>query len=622
MDAKETLKEKLKLLPTDPGVYRYYSAQNKILYIGKAKNLKNRVRTYFNPAGLYDPRIENLVPLITDLDWIVTNTETEALILEEQLIKRHKPKFNIELKDDKTYPYFKITIKERFPRLFLTREIKKDGSIYFGPYVSVKVARAAEYVIRKNFPLRRSKMNLDGTRDYRPCLNYQMKQCFAPCANKISVEDYGQLVSKVIQLLKGNGQDLIKLLEEEMSLKSEAMLYEEAGALRDQMGAVEKTLQKQRVLSKHKIDRDVIALTRLGGFAGIQILFIRGGILLSDDFVFVKDGEMYNDTELLRSVLSRQYVKSGRPLPREIIVPESDESLTIIQEYCSQLRGTKVDLLVPQKGEKKELLKLAFKNAEQNIKLKMEEAQADDMILKEVQSYLHLRNLPNKVECFDISNISGTSNVGGMIVWEGNEPKKSEFRKYKIKSFEGANDFLAMQEVLIRRYSRMIEEDQTPPDLILIDGGKGQVSAAVEVLNELRLDFTKTDVIGLAKGRSEKRRGVIKEEDYEYVIRPGQKNPIPLKKNSKTLHFLQNIRDEVHRFAITFHRQVRGKETLKSVMESIDGIGPQKRKSLLKHFGSLSKVKTAKIEELEKVSGISQRDALEIVQFFSEDLTG
>ncbi len=614
------LAEKLKLLPDSPGVYRFYDPEEKLLYIGKAKNLKNRVRTYFNLAALSDPRTESWVPRIADVRWMLVGTEAEALILEEQLIKKHRPKFNIELKDDKTYPYFKLTLQELYPRLLLTRELKKDGGLYFGPFVSVKVARETMRVLFKHFPLRQSKMALDGSKTYRPCLNYQMKRCLAPCAGLVSPEEYGKLVSKVLQLLRGNAKELLRSLQKEMAEKAEALAYEEARILRDQARAVEKTLQKQRVLSKDRLDRDVITLARQKGFAGVQILFIRNGVLLADDFIFVKEGERFADLELLRSVISRLYVKGGRPLPKEILVPLMDDSLKIIEEYCGQLRGTKVNLLSPQKGEKKKLLELGTKNGVDNLRLKMQEAQSDELILKEVKDYLRLRNLPRRVECFDISNIQGSSNVAGMVVWEENQAKKADYRKYKIKSFAGANDFLAMQEVLVRRYSRLMEEEGDMPDLILIDGGKGQVGAAVEALMHLRFDFAQTDVIGLAKGRSEKKRGVVKEEmDFEYVIRPGQKNLIPLKQNSKTLHFLQAIRDETHRFAISFHRQQRGKATLESVIEKIPGIGPKKRQALLKHFGALSKVKEANLEKLRLVSGISEKDANEILYFFAEE---
>ncbi len=612
------LEEKLKLLPEQPGIYRFFSKTGKIVYIGKAKSLKHRVRSYFMESNLDDYRLVNLVPHIYDVEWIVTHTEAEALILEDHLIKTHRPKYNIQLKDDKSYPYFKLSVQEMYPRLSLVRELKKDGSKYFGPYVAAGQARSTWKVIKRYFPLRQSKMVLDGSKTYRPCLNFQMKRCWAPCAGLISPEEYGRIVLNVLHLLNGSHEELIDSLKKEMDARSQEMQFEEAGEIRDRIRAVRQTLQKQRVVSKQKVDRDVFALVRSGGFAGVQVLFVRNGILLSDDFFLLKQADRYNDSEVIRSTISRLYVSGDKVLPKEILLPFDYDDATMIEEYGSSRRDTRLKVLFPLRGEKKDLLELAKKNGEQNLSVKMQAVHADELIVQEVQRTLKLRNLPQRVECFDVSNISGTSNVASLVVWEGNKPLKSEYRKYKIKTVQGANDYAAMEEVLGRRYKRLSEENQAAPDLIVIDGGKGQLASAVKTLKAEGIDLDRIDLIALAKGRSEKRAGVQRlEDDYEYVVKPSRKNLIRLKKNSATLHFLQNIRDESHRFAVGYHRKLHGKKGLQSKLEEISGIGVKKRKQLLKSFGSLKNIRQASITELEKVEGISKNDALSVHVYFN-----
>ncbi|MDT8446570.1 MAG: excinuclease ABC subunit UvrC [bacterium] len=617
--AETVLSEKLALLPSEPGVYRFLNDRGKIIYVGKAKSLKNRVKSYFAATAAHDPRVSHWVGKVADLAWIVTHNEVEALILEDHLIKTHRPKYNIELKDDKSYPYFQLTIKERFPRLYLVRNPKKDGSLYFGPYVSVKTARAAMSTIRRYFPLRQSKFDLEGTKTYRPCLNKQMGRCLGPCDGEVTPEDYGQLVEKVVWLLKGHHEELLGRLEAEMKAKSEAMRFEEAALVRDQLKAVRNTFTKQRVLSKDRTDRDVLALVRQGGFAGVQLLFLRGGVLLSDDFIFFKEGEQYSDQELLRSAMARLYFAGDKPLPKEILLPMVNDDMEILEEYFVQRRQTKVHLLTPQRGDKKSLMEMAQRNGEDNLKLRMMGAKAEELILEEAQKVLHLARRPNRVECFDISNTMGKNSVASCVVFEENKPYKQDYRIFKIKTVEGPNDFASMEEVLKRRYKRLSEEDAAWPDLIIIDGGKGQLSAAMSILSDLGLDQRDTEVIGLAKGRSEKRQGVEKfEEDYEYVVKPNRKNPVHLRKNSSTLFFLQRIRDEAHRFAITHHRKLRAKAATKSGLEEIPGIGPTKRKALLKHFGSLGAIKAAMPEDLAATPGLSDKDALAVFDYFAE----
>ncbi len=613
-----TLAEKLKLLPDQPGIYRFLSRTGVIIYIGKAKNLKLRVRSYFAESNQSDYRVIHLVPNIRDVEWMVTHTEAEALILEDKLIKTHKPKFNVQLKDDKSYPYFKLSVSELFPRLSLVREIEKDGSIYFGPYVSVTQTRAAWRVIRKHFPLRQSKMVLDGIKTYRPCLNHQLKKCLAPCAGLVPVEKYNRIVQSVNQLLNGNYEELIDSLKGEMDKQSQDLNFEEAAVIRDQINVVRKTLQKQRIVAKQKTDRDVFALVRSGGFAGVQVLFIRNGILISDDFFLYKKAERYDDQEVIRSTLSRLYLAGDRFVPAEILLPFKYEDATMFEAFCREQKDTRSKIHVPQRGEKRVLIDLALKNGEQNLTVKLQSIHADEKILKEVQHSLKLKNLPRRVECFDISNISGANNVASMAVWKDNRSSRENYRKYAIKSVIGSNDYAAMAEVLGRRYRRMKEENQPEPDLILIDGGKGQLSSAEKILKDEGVNLEKIDLIGLAKGRTEKRAGVEKgESDFEYVVKPERKNIIPLRKNSSTLFFLQNIRDEAHRFAVSYHRKLRGKKGLSSRLEEIRGIGAAKRKSLLKRYKSITAVKNASPEELETTRGISKKDALSVHQYFN-----
>jgi excinuclease ABC subunit C len=609
--------EKLSLLPNQPGIYRFLSTDGEIVYIGKAKNLRHRVRSYFMESHQTDYRLVYLVPAIADVEWVVTHTEAEALILEDKLIKTHRPKFNIQLKDDKSYPYFKLSVQELFPRLTLVREIRKDGSLYFGPYVSVTQARTVWHVIKRHFPLRQSKRLLDGTRLFRPCLNYQLKRCLAPCAGKVTSEDYGLIVDQVQQILKGNYETLIESLKANMLKRSEALQFEEAAVIRDQIQALRQTLQKQRIVSKQKIDRDVFALVRNGGFAGVQVLFVRNGILLSDDFFSFRNAERYDDPEIIRSTFSRLYIPGTRLFPAEILLPFSYADADIFEAFCRERAGAPVNVLWPQRGDKRALLDLARKNAEQNLAIHLQAVKADEAIVREVQAHLKLKNQPQRVECFDISGISGTAMVGSMVVWEQNRPVKGEYRKYKIKAVLENNDYAAMMEVLGRRYRRALAEGLKMPDLILIDGGKGQLAAAIRALSEIGVDLTRIEVIGLAKGRSERRAGVAPTaEDFEYVVKPGQKNPIRLKRNSATLYFLQNIRDEAHRFAIHYHRQLRGKTGLKSILEEIPGIGAKKRRQLLTVFRSLQQIRTATVADLAAVPGLSVRDSEVIVQFF------
>ena len=614
------LQEKLVQIPEQPGIYRFIENSGTIIYIGKAKNLKNRVQSYFLKSNQDDPRTRIFVPAICDVEWVVTHSDADALVLEDHLIKLHKPKYNIKLKDNKSYPYFKLTVQETFPRLMLVRKIVNDGALYFGPYTAVTKIRETWKIIKKYFPLRQSKMPLDGSKLYRPCLNYQLKRCMAPCGGHINEKNYGEIVDSVRRFLKGNYAELIDYLKEKMTECSQKLAFEEAAQYRDQISVIQGVFTKQKKVDLRGIDQDVFALERNGGFAGVQILFIRNGFYLSDDFVVQKKAEQFDDAEILRSVLSKLYFSGEKPIPSEILLPIEYPDAEMLEDYALSKKNTHLKLLTPKRGERKLLMEMAQKNCQQNLTIHINNSKTDEIILSEVQQVLKLKRTPSHVECFDISNTSGTGIVASMVVWKNNHSANNEYRKYKIKSVTGPDDFQSMEEVLSRRFRMDEKRNSGLPDLILIDGGKGQISTAEKILTDLNVDLSNIDLIGLAKGRSEKKKGSIQTtEDYEYVVKPHQKNLIRLRKNSATLHFLQNIRDEAHRFAITYHRKVRSVNSLSSKLESISGIGEKKRKILLKEFRSLRKISQASLEELSSVKGISDHDAKEIQRFFKQD---
>ncbi len=613
------IQTKLNHLPDLPGVYIYTDENGDILYIGKAKSLKKRVRSYFQPSANHNLRIAIMVSLVNDVKTIITNTEAEALILEAQLIKANQPRYNIALKDDKTYPYFKLTIEEMYPRLYLVREKFNKSSEYYGPYSSVRDARSVLRLINKFFQLRTSKMALDGTKTYRPCINFQLKRCLAPCQGTVPPEKYREEMKRIRLFLQGKYTELIDQLEIRMQAASQELEFEKAAKFRDQMQAIRRTFEKQLVLSPANENLDVFALYRESNFAGVQVLFIRYGRLLATDCIYFESADEASDDNLLGQVLNRIYTGETYVIPQKILLPFPYSDQSVLEATLNEKIKKRVSLLVPQRGHNRKLVEMAYSNAQVNVTEKKRQNVQMEEVLEKVQQTLHLKRVPQTVEAFDISNISGTNIVASMVCWRDNKPYKDGYRKFKIQTVEGPNDFASMKEVLTRRYKRSLMGESPLPDLILIDGGKGQLNMAIRVLTDLGIDLQDVDVIGLAKGRSEKRRGVQRpdKEDFEYVVKPNQKNEIRLNRNSAVLYFLQNIRDESHRFAITFHRSLRRKETLHSVLDEIEGIGKQRRKALLKHFGSLKKVQQASLENLKQAPGISQDLAERIHQFFN-----
>ncbi|MBI4083822.1 MAG: excinuclease ABC subunit UvrC [Candidatus Lambdaproteobacteria bacterium] len=609
------LTELLEQLPESPGVYLHKDGQGRVLYVGKALNLRSRVRSYFQPSADHTPRIAAMVRQVQDIELFRTSTESEALILEANLIKKHQPRYNVNLKDDKSYPFFKLTVNEMYPRLFLVREKLEKDAEYYGPYASVKKARETLAIVRRHFKLRTSKMKLDGTRTYRPCINFQLRKCLAPCRGVVEVEQYWQQVHKVRLFFQGRGKELMARLDAEMNEHAAAQRYEEAAAARDALAAVRRTFEQQlAVVPDPDADQDVFAVYRESHYAGVEVLFIRHGRLLGSDFLLLERTEGSDDAEVLGGVLRRLYTRPSALLPREVIVACPVEDQEVLEAFLTREKGARVHIVVAQRGAKRRLIEMASENAKLALHEKMARRLDDEAVLEEVQRTLHLRRPPRRVEAFDISNIQGAHTVASMVVFEDNRASKGEYRKFRIRSVAGPDDFLAMAEVLGRRYRRALAEGQPLPELILIDGGKGQVNMAEAVLQELGIAPTRLDLIGLAKGRSERRRGLPRagNQDFEYVVKPSLKNELRLKKNSATLHFLQRVRDESHRFAITFHRSLRRRETLRSQVEEIPGVGRKRAQLLLRHFGSLRALQQADPEALLAVPGLPAKLAGEL----------
>ena len=608
-------------LPDAPGVYLHKDHQGRVLYVGKAKSLRNRVRSYFQRSTSHPPHIAAMVNLVRDIEIFQTGNEGEALLLEANLIKKNQPRYNINLKDDKSYPFFKFTVNELYPRLFLVREKLEKHAEYYGPYPSVKLARETLKMLHRVFKLRTSKMKLDGTRTYRPCINFQLNRCMAPCRGTVDPEAYRQVVNQVRLFFMGRHRELLARLDAEMNICAQKQNYEEAARLRDGIRAIRRTMEKQQVLVPGlSAEQDVFGVHRESHFAAVQVLFIRNGRLIGTDCLFLEGTEGRSDSDVVKGVLGRLYTRPAVLLPKEVLVPCAYEDQEVMAEFLSRQKGSKVRILVPKQGGKRRLVRMAEDNARNALKDRMAHRISDEAVLKEVQTRLRLRRAPRRVEAFDVSNIAGAHTVASMVAWEDNRPHKEAYRKFKIREVAGPDDFRSMEEVLTRRYKRAINGEQPLPDLILIDGGKGQVNAAAHVLAALGISLTQVDLIGLAKGRSEKRRTRGRPRagphDLEYVVKPRLKNEIHLARNSATLHFLQRIRDESHRVAIAYHRNLRGRRALRSELENLPGIGAKRTRELLRHFGSLKKVKEAGLEELCDAPGLPAKVAEQIYRAF------
>lgn len=614
------IEEELKKLPSQPGVYLMHDAKDEIIYVGKAVSLKNRVRQYFQSSRNKSAKIEQMVSRIARFEYIVTDSEMEALVLECNLIKEHQPRYNTMLKDDKAYPYIKVTVGEDFPRVMLARTMKKDKNRYFGPYTSAGAVKDTIDLIHKLYKIRTCSRNLPrDTGKERPCLNYHIKQCDAPCQGYISKEEYGENIRQVLEFLNGRYDGVLKNLEEKMKAASDAMDFEKAIEYRDLLSSVKKVAQKQKITSSNMEDRDIIAMARDDMDAVVQVFFVREGKLIGRDHFRMSVATAETRGQILSSFVKQFY--AGTPfLPKELWVQYELEDMELIGQWLSARKGQKVRITVPKKGDKERLVELAEKNAalvliQDNERNKREEMRTIGA-MNQVAQWLGLENV-RRMEAFDISNISGYESVGSMVVFENGRPKRSDYRKFRIKTVIGPNDYASMKEVLTRRFTHGMEEQKQLknqgvekefgsftrfPDLLMMDGGKGQVNIALEVMEQLGLSIP---VCGMVKDDSHRTRGLY----YQNV-------EIPIDRHSEGFHLITRIQDEAHRFAIEYHRSLRSKSQVRSILDEIPGIGDTRRKSLMRSFQSLEAVREASVEELYQVPGMNRAAAESVYQFF------
>jgi excinuclease ABC subunit C len=591
----------LKKIPAAPGVYLMKGAAGAVLYVGKAKHLRNRLRSYFSAAGDGRAHIRFLMARVRDLETIVTDTEKEALILENTLIKQHRPRYNINLRDDKTYVSLRFDLREEFPALQVVRKVRRDGALYFGPFASSSAVRNTLKEIYRIFPLRHYPIATCRQRD-RPCLFFQIGQCSAPCHGRISVDGYRELVDGVIALLAGRENEVLQMLRQKMLAASADLRFEEAARLRNKICSIEQTVERQKVVTPAGGDQDVLGLHREGGEVELVILFVRQGKLV-DRRGFAIDWKLDED-ELLSSFLQQFY---GRDvfIPDQLLLPLLPEDAATLADWLGDRKGRKVEVSAPQRGAKRELVELADRNALESFRERGSRREAMDGVLEEIRRLLHLGRSPRRMECFDISNVQGQQSVGSMAVLLNGEAARSEYRQFKIRTVVGADDFASLYEVLQRRLNRGRDEGNLP-DFILIDGGKGQLGVVARVLDELGL-AGHIDCAGIAKSRVVANvRGRAIERSEERFFVPGRKNPVLLRQGSPALFMLERLRDEAHRFALTQHRKLRSKAALSSTLEEISGVGPARRKVLLRHFGSLKRIREATLDDLLKVPGLPE----------------
>jgi excinuclease ABC subunit C len=603
--------EKISSFPEKPGVYIMKDRRGKVIYVGKAVSLKNRLRSYFQSSKNLPLKVASMVPKIEDIEYIVTDSEVEALILECNLIKFHRPKYNILLRDDKQYPYIKITLNEPFPRIQVVRRVKKDGAKYFGPYADAGAMREAIDVIRKIFPVRACKKDLSELPlKERPCLNFHIKRCLAPCQGNIDEKEYNEIIKNVMMFLEGKQEALIAQLKEKMEKAAENLDFEWAAVLRNQIVALEKVREKQKIVSTNPVDQDVIAMARGFDTVCIQVFFIREGKLVEREPFILKNTDGVERKEIMTSFV-KQFYDGAAFIPREIIVEEEIDDIKTIEDWLSRKKGSRVSIIVPRRGEKKQLARMVAENArsflDQRESIEDREKLRNKKALEELKIYLNLEDVPNRIEAFDISNTQGTESVASMVVFEEGMPKKQDYRKFKIKTVDGPNDFESMKEAVLRRFKRGIEGDEKFkdfPDLLLIDGGKGQLKYVRDALGELNLSHIPT--IALAK-------------EFEHIFVEGKDDPIILPRDSEALYLLQRVRDEAHRFAISFHRKLRSKRNLHSVLDDIPGIGKTRRLALLQVFGGIEGIKKASVEELSRVPGMNTKAAQAVYDYFHKN---
>lgn len=611
------IQEELKKLPGKPGVYLMHDEKDAIIYVGKAISLKNRVRQYFQSSRNKGAKIEQMVTHISRFEYIVTDSELEALVLECNLIKEHRPKYNTMLMDDKTYPFIKVTVNEPFPRVMMARRMKKDKAKYFGPYTSAGAVKDTIELIRKLYHIRSCNRSLPkDIGKERPCLNYHIHQCYAPCQGYISREEYRKSIDEVVRFLNGNYDPILKELEEKMLDASENLEFEKAIEYRELLASVQKIAQKQKITDTAGDDRDIIAMASEGEDAVVQVFFIRGGRLIGRDHFYLKIAENDTKSEILSSFIKQFY--AGTPyIPAELMLPEEIEDQEIIEEWLTTRREHKVRLRIPKKGTKEKLVELAQKNAQMVLKndkerLKREEGRTIGAV-KELEKILGLTGII-RMEAYDISNTNGFDSVGSMVVYEHGKPKRNDYRKFKIKSVQGPDDYASMNEVLTRRFEHGLRERQDEsetggfqafPDLIMMDGGRGQVNIALEVLEKLNLHIP---VCGMVKDDNHRTRGLY----FNNV-------ELPIDRNSECFRLITRIQDEAHRFAITFHRQLRSKGQVHSILDDIPGVGPARRKDLMRSFENIEAIRNATVDNLKEMPSMNEKSAQEVYKFFHQD---
>ena len=593
----EELLEKVSHLPTTPGVYLWHDKYNRIIYVGKAINLRNRVRSYVRQDANRAPKVTAMMRRAVDVEIIQTKTEMEALILENTLIKEHHPKYNIMLRDDKTYPYIKVAVQENFPRVYMTRRMERDGAKYFGPFTDVTAVHQVLKLLRLYYPLRTCRsMKVD-----RPCLQYHMHYCEAPCVGLVKAEKYRTYIDEVVQLFEGKHTPLLDTIQKKMEDAAEQLEFEQAARYRDQLTSIGKIQEKQRMVTQRG-DLDVLGIAMEGNLACVQLLFIRGGRLLGRENYFVNtEGD---EAEIIMTEFIKQYYGSTTFIPKELLLPMESSEQQLFTEWFTDMKGQNVDISVPQRGYKKDMINMAHENAQTFLNERRRQWQHEidktGGAVKRLAEVLDLPRLPERMECFDISHTQGAETVASMVVFEGGKPAKKEYRRFKLKTTQGKpDDFKSMAEIMERRYGN--ETDWPMPDLIVIDGGKGQLNAALPLIRQVGV--VDVPVISLAKR-------------IEEVFVEGKSDSIILSHHTPELQLLQQIRDEAHRFAITYHRKLRGKRNLESILDHIEGIGPKRRQALWKEFGTLEKMKEASVEELEQVESMNRKSAQTLYNFF------
>lgn len=611
------IQEELKKLPGKPGVYLMHDEKDAIIYVGKAISLKNRVRQYFQSSRNKGAKIEQMVTHISRFEYIVTDSELEALVLECNLIKEHRPKYNTMLMDDKSYPFIKVTVNEPFPRVMLARQMKKDKAKYFGPYTSAGAVKDTIELIRKLYHIRSCNRSLPkDIGKERPCLNYHIHQCQAPCQGYISQEEYRKSIDEVVRFLNGHYDLVLKELEEKMMAASDSLEFEKAIEYRELLTSVQKVAQKQKITDTAGDDRDIIAMASEGEDAVVQVFFIRSGRLIGRDHFYLKSAENDTEGEILSSFIKQFY--AGTPyIPAELMLPEEIEDQDIIEEWLTARRERRVHLRIPKKGTKEKLVELAQKNAQMVLKndrerLKREEGRTIGAV-KELEKILGLKGII-RMEAYDISNTNGFDSVGSMVVYEHGKPKRNDYRKFKIKTVQGPDDYASMNEVLTRRFGHGLREQQEEsetggfqifPDLIMMDGGRGQVNIALEVLEKLHLHIP---VCGMVKDDNHRTRGLY-----------FNNTELPIDRNSECFRLITRIQDEAHRFAITFHRQLRSKGQVHSVLDDIPGVGPARRNDLMRCFENIDAIRNATVEELKELPSMNEKSAQEVYKFFHQN---